>query len=204
MVQKEQDRRVRRTRKQLQTALATLMREKELKDITVRELADLADVNRGTFYSHYKDLYDMRDQVEEELFQQLCGVLSTYDSQSLQEDLTPLLMAVFGFVLDNREIFVTILGQREEERFFIRLRSLIYDKYLREWNGIYDLGTASSTNYFLEFVVSGVVGLARAWARGGMVERPEEMAALVGQLIMGGLPKREQRGGRQGTAGQKQ
>lgn len=191
MVHKEQDRRVRRTRKQLQTALATLMREKELKDITVRELADLADVNRGTFYSHYKDLYDMRDQVEDELFRQLCGVLSTYDSQSLQKDLTPLLMAVFGFVLDNKEMFVTILGQREEERFFIRLRSLIYDKYLREWNGIYDLGTASSANYFLESVVSGVVGLARAWAGGGMVEPPEEMAALVSQLIMGGLPKRE-------------
>lgn len=192
MVQKEQDRRVRRTRRQLQTALATLMREKELKDITVRELADLADVNRGTFYSHYKDLYDMRDQVEQELFEQLCDVLSAYDSQSLQEDLTPLLMEVFGFVLDNREIFVTILGQREEERFFIRLRSLIHDKYLQEWNGIYDLGAASSANYCLEFVVSGVVGLARAWAESGMVEPPEKMAVLVSRLIMGGLPKRRE------------
>ena len=64
MEHNEQDRRVRRTRKRLQEALAALMREKELKDITVRELTDLADVNRGTFYSHYKDLYDMREQVE--------------------------------------------------------------------------------------------------------------------------------------------
>ena len=49
MEHNEQDRRVRRTRKRLQEALAALMREKELKDITVRELTDLADVNRGTF-----------------------------------------------------------------------------------------------------------------------------------------------------------
>ena len=52
MERREQDRRVRRTRKQLQAALAALMREKDLKDITVRELTALADVDRETFYSH--------------------------------------------------------------------------------------------------------------------------------------------------------
>ncbi len=62
MVQHEQDRRVRRTRRQLQQALVTLMREKELREITVRELTELADVNRGTFYAHYKDLEDMLEQ----------------------------------------------------------------------------------------------------------------------------------------------
>ena len=53
------DRRVRRTRAQLRQALTALLREKDLKDITVRELTDRADVNRGTFYSHYQDVYDM-------------------------------------------------------------------------------------------------------------------------------------------------
>ncbi len=84
MERRDQDRRVRRTRKQLQTALAALMWEKDLKDITVRELTELADVNRGTFYAHYKDLYDMRNQVEQELFRQLTEVLSAYDAESIR------------------------------------------------------------------------------------------------------------------------
>ena len=189
MARKGEDRRVRRTRKQLQTALAALMREKDISDITVRELTELADVNRGTFYSHYKDLYDMLEQVEQELFQQLSQVLSAHDAQSLHEDLTPILMDVFHFVLEHREQFMTILGQGEDERFFLRLRELIYNMYQQEWNGTYDLGSAASTNYFLEFVVSGVVGLARAWVQGGMTESPEEMGTLVNQLIVSGLPK---------------
>ena len=190
MEQPSQDRRVRRTRKRLQAALAALLQEKDLKDITVRELTELADVNRGTFYTHYKDLYDMREQMERELFQQLTEVLSAYDAENTQGSLRPILTAVFRFILENRELFATILGGGEP-LFFSRLQKLIYDMYLLEWNGFYDLGSASGTNYYLEFVVAGVVGLVRAWAQGGMAESAETMAALAEQMIVSGLPHRD-------------
>ena len=193
MERREQDRRVRRTRKQLQTALAALMREKDLKDITVRELTALADVNRGTFYSHYKDLYDMREQMEEELFQQLAAVLSAYRLERAPGGLTPILTAVFRFILENQELFVTTLSGGGEP-FFTRLQQLIYEMYLRRWSGFYDLGDTRGTNYYLEFVVSGVMGLVRAWVRGGMAERAEDMAALAEQMIVSGLPQGGERG----------
>ena len=60
---KTEDRRVRRTKKLLQQGLTELMERKPVKDITVRELADLTDLNRGTFYMHYRDVFDMLDQV---------------------------------------------------------------------------------------------------------------------------------------------
>ena len=46
-----------------------LMSEKNVKDISVRELAAIADINRGTFYIHYKDVYDLLSQLEEEMAQ---------------------------------------------------------------------------------------------------------------------------------------
>lgn len=193
MERREQDRRVRRTRRQLQAALAALLQEKELKDITVRELTQLADVNRGTFYSHYKDLYDMRQQMEEELFQQLAGMLSAYGAEMIRGGLKPILTAVFGFVLNNRAVFVTLLGRGGEEHFFSRLQALIYGMYSKEWDGFYDLGSGAEVNYYLEFVVSGVVGLVRAWARGGMEESAETMAALAEQMIVSGLPQKQEK-----------
>ena len=193
MERREQDRRVRRTRRQLQAALAALLQEKELKDITVRELTQLADVNRGTFYSHYKDLYDMRQQMEEELFQQLAGMLSAYGAEMIRGGLKPILTAVFGFVLNNRAVFVTLLGRGGEEHFFSRLQALIYGMYSKEWDGFYDLGSGAEVNYYLEFVVSGVVGLVRAWARGGMEESAEAMAALAEQMIVSGLPQKQEK-----------
>ena len=157
------------------------------------ELTALADVNRGTFYSHYKDLYDMREQMEEELFQQLAAVLSAYRLERAPGGLTPILTAVFRFILENQELFVTTLSGGGEP-FFTRLQQLIYEMYLRRWSGFYDLGDTRGTNYYLEFVVSGVMGLVRAWVRGGMAERAEDMASLAEQMIVGGLPQGGERG----------
>lgn len=52
------DRRVRKTKKQLRECLTRLLKEKKVQDITVRELTDMADLNRGTFYLHYRDVFD--------------------------------------------------------------------------------------------------------------------------------------------------
>lgn len=188
MAQREQDRRVRRTRRLLQQALVELMAEKDFKDITVRELTLRADVNRGTFYSHYKDLYDMLEQTEEELFGQITLMLEAYQPERLQQDLTPILLDVFRFVRDNRELCLTMLNRQEGERFFQRLRALIYDMSLHSWGGMYPQRPGGGPNYYLEFVVSGAVGLIQAWMQGGMREPPEEMAGLTKQMIAHGLP----------------
>ena len=58
-----EDRRVRKTKKQLRGALTSLLLEKDISRVTVRDVADLADVNRGTFYAHYSDVYDLLHQL---------------------------------------------------------------------------------------------------------------------------------------------
>ena len=58
-----QDRRIRKTRAVLKSSLLSLMKEKSVKHITVKELCDKADINRGTFYLHYTDVFDMLEQI---------------------------------------------------------------------------------------------------------------------------------------------
>ena len=56
MAQEKMDRRVRRTKTLLLQGLIQLMEVKDIKDISVKELSDLADINRGTFYLHYSEV----------------------------------------------------------------------------------------------------------------------------------------------------
>ena len=65
MAAQKEDRRIRRTKRLLRQALAELMNEKDFKDITVKEITDRADLNRGTFYFHYTDTYDLREKIED-------------------------------------------------------------------------------------------------------------------------------------------
>lgn len=75
MAQEKMDRRVRRTKALLLQGLIQLMEENDIKDISVKELSDLADINRGTFYLHYSDVYNMLGKIEEELFQEFNEIL---------------------------------------------------------------------------------------------------------------------------------
>ena len=61
------DARVRYTRKILKESLLTLMKEKPVNKISVKEVCALAELNRATFYAHYSDCYDLLSSIEQEL-----------------------------------------------------------------------------------------------------------------------------------------
>ena len=46
------DRRIRKTRRVIRQCLTELLKTKRIQDITVREISEKADINRGTFYLH--------------------------------------------------------------------------------------------------------------------------------------------------------
>ena len=62
-MEKKPDRRIPRTRAQLRHGLALLMEQKSVKEVTVKELTDLVNINRSTFYLHYTDIYHMLESI---------------------------------------------------------------------------------------------------------------------------------------------
>lgn len=187
MNQNQTDRRVRRTRASLQRAMLELLQEKDARSITVQELTQRADVNRGTFYAHYRDVFDLLDQMEAELFQRLGDLLSAYPPEGLQQGLTPLLTDVFRFVRDDPVLRRSFLDPHTQDSFFRRLNQLIYQKCREDWRGLFLPVDESMWDCCLDFLVSGAVGLARGWMGRGFREEPEQMARLANRLILNGL-----------------
>lgn len=48
-------------------AFLDLRKEKDIRKITVTEIIDYANISKGTFYSHYTDIYDLQEQIENEI-----------------------------------------------------------------------------------------------------------------------------------------
>ena len=67
----EIDRRITRSKKALREALISLMQEKDLKSISITDIVQLADVNRGTFYKHYHYKEDILAEIIEEVMTDL-------------------------------------------------------------------------------------------------------------------------------------
>ena len=71
-----EDKRIRRTKKLLRQALTRLMQQKDFQSITVTDVVREADINRGTFYAHYRDVYDLRDKIETGMIEDFRGMIA--------------------------------------------------------------------------------------------------------------------------------
>ena len=88
-----------RSRKMIKAALADLLQEKPLDKITVTDVVNRADINRGTFYTHYSDINDVIRSLIEETFSKIKNALTGIELQ--QVDLPNRLLSQIELILDE-------------------------------------------------------------------------------------------------------
>lgn len=181
------DRRIRKTQSALKAALAQLMEKKRVKDISVRELTDLADVNRGTFYLHYKDVFDLLEQSENDLLSELHETISEFDENTVSNDPTRIFEGVYNLCKENANFVRILIGENGDIKFLNRLKELVREKCLTDWSIIVRKQGINQFDSYYAFVVGGCISLLQYWFSSGMNETPHELAAITGELLSGGL-----------------
>ena len=79
----------------IDTAFVSLLKEKELKDISVSELCERADVNRSTFYENYADVFALANAYSEKIENQVADQPHTYGEFAW----------VFDYIKSNADVF---------------------------------------------------------------------------------------------------
>lgn len=195
------DRRSRRTRNALTAALMALLKEKSLKNITVTELAERADVNRATFYVHFQDVYDMFDQVKIEFCDICRDLVDAHSHELARNENRPFLEDIFRYFAANEDAFATIFGENADGAFFSEVIDVVRDRCLaavspldkveQRWRtsggGPRDLVLGEALcNYQFDFLVSGIVSMLRRWLAEGRRE-PVELMVDVADSYMSAL-----------------
>ena len=186
--QKKEDRRVRRTKKLLTQALTQLLQEKQINEITVKELTDLADMNRGTFYLYYKDMFDMLEQIEDGMFEALDEIVSLHEHGDVSQQTKPILLDLFHFIEENQEMCRVLLSPHGDMNFLHRLNEVVREKCLKAWPDIRKEKGEADFDYHYSFVVFGCAGIIRAWVNRNCPESAEIMAEMAyGMILRGSL-----------------
>lgn len=60
---KKTDLRVIKTKRRIKEVFTELLQKKDVDEISVTELSRIAEINKGTFYLHYKDIYDLYGEI---------------------------------------------------------------------------------------------------------------------------------------------
>lgn len=188
------DRRIVRTKKALRDALTELMKEKNFDEITVSDLTTRADINRGTFYLHYRDKYDLLEQSEEEIIE---GIKNIKSKKKLlkKEDIPtfdymnepiPFVTELFEYLKENADFMTVILGAKGNPAFHIKLKSVMRDimaegilMHLKEDELFVPLG------YISAYAISAQLGVIQHWLDTGMEESPEKVSLIISRLVFG-------------------
>ena len=183
---KKEDRRVRRTRKLLTQALTELMQQKQIKDITVTELTEKADMNRGTFYLYYRDVFDMIDKIEDEMFNGLDRIFAQHSEDVASNQTEPILIDLFSLIEENQEMCRVLLSPHGDMNFLHRLIEVMHDKFLNTWVELRGPLKDNAFDYYYSFAVFGCAGLIHAWVNRSCKESTEEMAKLADRMLRRG------------------
>lgn len=129
-----QDRRIKRTRKSIFDALVALMLERDIGNITVRELCEKADVNKSTFYLHFMDIYDCRDTWAAELLEDIFSRISMITYDDIMNNPEQCLNAFFDFFEQNIDFYEKLLNSPLKSNSLLIFKEKITDIILQSNN----------------------------------------------------------------------
>ncbi|API92128.1 MULTISPECIES: TetR/AcrR family transcriptional regulator [unclassified Virgibacillus] len=106
------DRRIRKSKNALKTALIQLMKEKDLQQITITDVVKTADLNRGTFYKHYQILEDLLEELIDDVITDLIqSFREPYHNKEtfILQEMTASTIKIFDHISRFSDFYQTIL-----------------------------------------------------------------------------------------------
>lgn len=181
-MEKKVDRRVIKTRRQLKKGLAALMKEKSVNQITVKELVEEVDINRSTFYLHFKDIQDLLREIEENMEAQIKRAIEEHPIVSGNENAFYFIEDMFRLLDEEREISKALIGPNGDMGFIHRIERIIKENSRGTLEKMFP-GKKEDLKYFYAFCLSGCLGLVKVWLNEGEEKSPEEMAQMTFNMI---------------------
>lgn len=183
------DKRSRKSRQAIKEAFKEMVLTQEMSHIVIKDLAEKADVNRKTFYLHYTDVYNVLEDVEDELLEDIKKIFSKFDMNKIKTDPYPLLIAISSGVSgsENETFNKLLFSSTISGNFMRKIKDMLKNELFNSYK--INNADASKANIALSFIVSGVVDCYRDWYLSDRKESLEELAMELSELIKHGMAR---------------
>ena len=186
-----EDRRIRKTKSSIKKAFTTLLQNKDLDKITIRDITSEADVNRGTFYLHYEDKYmlltDMEDECISELshlthFNHINGETVEEISQLFIENV---LTKILQHIDDNLEFYHTILQLERTSKLEEKISELMKENMSRYMSINHEIDGIPEM-YFHSYVAGATINTIKYWVLDPHRISVEELTHHIYKIVFNG------------------
>lgn len=168
------DLRTERTRRSISNAYIELRKQKSIEKITVKELAELAFINKATFYTHYHDIYDLADQLEDEFMNSIIQEMPHPESIITDPALATKELADM-LIAKNDIVNILFSGSRHSllsEKIYAALMNYIMSNYPNEEHSL-------QKSIVLSIIIQGCFHAYQMFAND---ENRDEVTAILGEV----------------------
>lgn len=178
------DRRVKYTKQIIRETFLELMNIKEITKITVTEICEKADINRATFYKYYLDVFDLSEQIENELYRELEQYLNKNDKE---KTLKKVILGVMETLEKNKDICKVILGEHSNKEFLLKILYLARENCFSVWQKDFEDLYEEDFDYLFTYSANGSIALIQLWIKNGFQESALEITNLIIRLTNRGM-----------------
>lgn len=173
------------TKRALAASLKKLLLKKPLDKITITDIAEDCEVNRQTFYYHFKDIYDLIEWICLEDAAKVLDGKKTYDTWQKG------FLQIFEALLTNRPFIMNVYHSISREQVELYLYKVTYGLLI----GVIEEQAAAmcvrdeDKQFIADFYKYAFVGLVLEWIRGGMKQDPAQIIERLSLLIQGDISR---------------
>ncbi|MGH2115791.1 TetR/AcrR family transcriptional regulator [Aerococcus urinaeequi] len=175
------------TKEKIKAAFIDLVHEKGFEAMTVSDIARRCDINRGTFYLHYVDKYDLMNKLEEEVMFDLEAIIlkdSGHKEAKEPLELIPYdeILEALVYVKGEFDFVKAIASPGGDPNFMQTLKSIIgqlIDMKVKQSNRVKFEKLDLPEDYAIEILLSSIVGIMTLWIKKDGKESPEEIAHMI-------------------------
>lgn len=188
-----QDLRVLRTRNAIKQAFSELIEEKGFEFTSVKDITTRAMINRGTFYAHYQDKFELMEKCQQEIIDGLgnianFNIIDTMNKlNSKQETSIHYVVSLFQYLEKNKLFLKALLGPNGDLSFQTKTRNIMSKKILGDDYSIFNENQfLVPGEYLVSYMSSAHIGIVQRWLLGDTKETAEEMAKIITTLTING------------------
>jgi AcrR family transcriptional regulator len=144
----------------------------------VKELAEQLNINRGTFYLHYADVYAVLDDLEDDTITSIKKIVAEHQNQSLSQ----LIVLIIEHIQANRPIFQVLLSSESQTHY---VQKLIREmKKLVPQSPIFSrIEDNEVRDYITTFIFAGSISVFANWIREDCTMPPKEIVEKMYQFF---------------------
>ena len=184
--ERKADRRVAKTKRAIRSAFVKLLTEKEADKITVKEIADLADVDRKTVYNYYKGVQDIFGELEIELVQSFQKKMMAFEFDPTHPQ--EIFYALTSVLKDEFEIYELLMRLESSSNFISKIVVFLKKKFCLVMEN-YKPIAPMKIDLAAEYLAAGIFSAYRCWFNSDRAQSLEEFTDDIALLVMGGLPQ---------------